>query len=49
MAQKQNIGKKLYPYKRWPWVYYTHIKYDHNSPAGWARGLFKPSTDGKVF
>jgi len=33
MAQKTKIGKKFYPHKRWPWIYYTHIIYGHNSPA----------------
>ena len=47
MAQKAKLGKKCNPHERWPSVYYTHMIYGHNSPAGWARELFKPSKDGE--
>jgi len=29
------------------WVYYARITFGHNSPADWARELFKPSKDVK--
>jgi len=47
MAQKTKTGKKFYSHTCWPWVYYTHITYDRNSPADWAIELFKPSIEGE--
>ena len=43
MTQKPKIGKKFTPTNANP--VHTH---GHNSPADWARELFKPFKDGEV-
>ena len=46
MDQKPKFGKTFRTHKPQPGVDYTHILYGHNSPAAWARELFKPSKAG---
>jgi len=45
MGQKTKFGKNFCTHKLWSGVDYTPILYGHNSPAPWARELFKPSKD----